>query len=62
MQRNAETIKRTRSRYRQCNSSANLCVAASLRPFHPSNKVSETKQLSKCGDAEHPPRRQATAE
>ena len=31
MQRNAETIKRTRSRYRQCNSSANLCVAASLR-------------------------------
>ena len=31
MQRNAETITRTRSRYRQCNSSANLCVAAPLR-------------------------------
>mgnify|MGYP001231150357 CR=1 FL=1 len=31
MQRNAETIKRTLSRYRQCNSSANLCVAAPPR-------------------------------
>jgi hypothetical protein len=35
MQRNAEETKRKRSRSRLCNSSASLCVAASLRQPYP---------------------------